>query len=40
MYKIKAGFTDDEIEEYDQNELEDWPKSWQWWGIGEIEVEE
>jgi hypothetical protein len=39
-YKIKAGFTDDEIEEYDQNELEDWPKSWQWWGIRDIEVEE
>jgi hypothetical protein len=39
-YKTQAGFTDNEIKEYDKNELEDWPKSWQWWGVKEVKVEE
>jgi hypothetical protein len=38
--KKEAGFTDKEIEEYDKRDLEDWPKSWQWWGVKEMEVEE
>ena len=36
----KCGFTDKAIEDYDIEEREDWPKSWQWWGIREIGVEE
>ena len=36
----EVGFTDKQIEDYDRDDREDWPKSWQWWGVGEIEVEE
>ncbi len=40
-YDIKksVGFTDAEIEEYDREKLEDWPKSWQWWGVQEMELQ-
>ncbi len=41
-YEIKksVGMSDARIEEYDKDRLEDWPKSWQWWGVQEIDIEE
>ena len=38
--KKECGFTDEQIKENDKKDLENWPKSWQWWGVKEIEVEE
>jgi len=36
----ECGFSESEIKENKENDRKDWPKSWQWWGIREIEVEE
>ncbi len=36
----KCGFNELEIKKQKEDDRKDWPKEWQWWGIGEIEVEE
>lgn len=36
----KHGYTETQIKEQKEDDKKDWPKSWQWWGVDEIEVEE
>ncbi len=38
--KKKCGFTDKQIENDRILELKDYPKSWQWWGVGELELKD
>lgn len=35
-----CGYTEAAIKDEIEDDKEDWPKSWQWWGISEIEIEE